>query len=217
MKIDLHTHSRVSDGTATPTALVEEAAAAGVDVVALTDHDTTAGWAEAAVAARASGIRLVRGIEISTRFERAGVHLLAYLPDETDAALRAELARIVDGRGDRVPAMLAKLRALGIPATSDALARVSGDSVVTGRPHVADLLVDLGVVGHRDEAFARYLGEGGPAFVDRHAADLARRRRGFTGIALRNAAGEKQRQRPHRQHGCAGADRPFPVVRRQCH
>lgn len=171
MRIDLHTHSRVSDGTATPAELVRDAAAAGLDVLGLTDHDTTAGWAEASAAATAVGIVLAPGIEISTRHRGAGVHLLAYLPDPQDAALSAELARIVEGRGSRIPAMLARLRDLGVPATEKSLAEGIGDAV-PGRPHVADLLVRLGVVRDRDEAFARYLADGGPAFVDRYATDL---------------------------------------------
>ncbi|WP_278256537.1 PHP domain-containing protein [Nocardioides convexus] len=90
MTIDLHTHSRVSDGTASPRDLVHAAATAGLDVVALTDHDTTLGWDEAAAAAVDAGIALVRGIEISTRFRGAGVHLLAYLPDASDVPLQEE-------------------------------------------------------------------------------------------------------------------------------
>lgn len=172
MTIDLHTHSSVSDGTASPADLVRAAVAAGLDVVALTDHDTTAGWDEAVAAAEEAGIGLVRGIEVSTRYRGSGVHLLAYLPDPDDQPLQAELGRIVTGREDRVPSMLARLRALGIPATEEALAEVSPDNRVTGRPHVADLLVRLGAVKDRDEAFARYLSDGGPAFVDRYAADL---------------------------------------------
>ncbi|WP_408898741.1 PHP domain-containing protein [Nocardioides sp. R1-1] len=172
MTIDLHTHSAVSDGTASPADLVRSAAAAGLEVVALTDHDTTAGWDEAVAAAEETGVGLVRGIEISTRFRGAGVHLLAYLPEAGDPALQAELGRIVAGREGRVPAMLARLREIGIPATAEALAEVSPDNRVTGRPHIADLLVRLGVVADRDEAFARYLYDGGPAFIDRYAADL---------------------------------------------
>ncbi|WP_418059798.1 PHP domain-containing protein [Pimelobacter simplex] len=172
MTIDLHTHSSVSDGTEPPAALVRAAAAAGLEVVALTDHDTTAGWDEAVVAAEEAGIGLVRGIEVSTHFRDAGVHLLVYLPDATDAGLQDELARIVAGRAGRVPAMLARLRELGIPATEEALAAASPGNQVTGRPHVADLLVRLGVVADRDEAFARYLSDGGPAYVDRYSADL---------------------------------------------
>lgn len=173
MRIDLHTHSRVSDGTQTPTELVLAAAAAGIDVLGITDHDNTGGWDEAAAAARAAGIALVRGIEISTRFRGSGVHLLAYLPDPDDPALAAELDRVLKGRDNRVPEMLARLRDLGIPgATEAALAEVTVNAQATGRPHVADLLVRLGVVNDRDQAFAEYLAEGRPVYVDRYAADL---------------------------------------------
>lgn len=175
MRIDLHTHSRVSDGTQSPTELVRAAAAAGLDVIALTDHDITAGWEEAAVAARDAGVALVPGIEISTRYRGSGVHLLAYLPDPADPALVGELRRILHGRDDRVPAMLARLRALGIGgATEEALAEVTVNAGATGRPHVADLLVRLGVVVDRDQAFEEYLAQGRPAYVDRYAADLVR-------------------------------------------
>ncbi|TNM37557.1 PHP domain-containing protein [Nocardioides albidus] len=172
MTIDLHTHSSVSDGTTSPADLVRAAAAAGLEVIGLTDHDTTAGWDEAATAAQEAGIGLVRGIEVSTRHRGRGVHLLAYLTDPGDQPLQAELGRIVAGREERVPSMLARLRELGIPATEEALAEVSPDNRVTGRPHIADLLVRLGAVKDRDEAFARYLADDGPAFVDRYAADL---------------------------------------------
>ncbi|KAA1425739.1 PHP domain-containing protein [Nocardioides antri] len=175
MRIDLHTHSRVSDGTQTPADLVRAAAAAGLDVVGLTDHDITAGWDEAAATAEEEGIALVRGIEVSTRFRGSGVHLLAYLPDPADPTLVDELARILEGRDDRIPAMLARLRALGFAgATEEALAEVTVNAGATGRPHVADLLVRLGVVADRDQAFDRYLAQGRPAYVDRYAADLVR-------------------------------------------
>ncbi|MEQ6902713.1 PHP domain-containing protein [Nocardioides sp. YIM 152588] len=183
MRIDLHAHSDVSDGTASPAELVRAAARADLDVLALTDHDTTAGWDEALRAGEEVEIRVVPGIEISTRYDGVGVHLLAYLPDALDPALQAELARIVAGREDRVPGMLARLRDLGIPATAEALAEATGPAVAPGRPHVADLLVRLGVVADRDQAFAEYLAEGGPAFVDRYAADLG------AAIALVRAAG----------------------------
>ncbi len=173
MRIDLHTHSRISDGTQAPADLVRAAAAAGLDVVALTDHDITAGWDEAAVAAEAAGIALVRGIEISTRFRSRGVHLLAYLPDPTDDALVTELRRILDGRDARIPTMLALLRGLGIDgATEEALAEITVDAGATGRPHVADLLVRLGVVADRDQAFTEYLSLGRSAYVNRYAAEL---------------------------------------------
>lgn len=173
MRIDLHTHSRVSDGTQAPGDLVRAAAEAGLDVVALTDHDITAGWDEAAAAAEEAGIGLVRGIEISTKFRSRGVHLLAYLPDPANEALVAELQKILDGRDARVPTMLALLRGLGIDgATEEALAEVTVNAGATGRPHVADLLVRLGVVADRDQAFAEYLSLGRPAYVNRYASDL---------------------------------------------
>ena len=172
MRLDLHTHSRASDGTQSPEELVRAAAAAGLDVVAITDHDTAEGWDEAEATARETGIALVRGMEISTRHDGHGVHLLAYLPDRTHPGLVAELDRILDGRSSRLPAMLARLRELGIDITAEDVGRVAGDAVSTGRPHVADALVDLGVVGDRTEAFRRYLSPGRPAYANRYAAPL---------------------------------------------
>ncbi len=172
MRIDLHTHSNRSDGTLSPTELVRHARAAGLDVLSLTDHDTTEGWAEAAEAARECGLRLVPGIEVSCRYAGAGVHLLAYLPDPAFEPLVAELGRVLAGRNARLPRILARLADLGIDVGLDDVERVSGPAAATGRPHVADALVAAGVVRDRDEAFARFLGPGGPAYVDRYAADL---------------------------------------------
>jgi len=182
--IDLHTHSRASDGTQSPRELVQAAAAAGLDVVAITDHDSAAGWPEAVTAAAEVGIGLVRGLEISARYARPrddpsegpargpGVHLLAYLPDPTYPPLAQALERIIEGRRSRVPAVLERLRSLGVEISVDDVRAVAGDTVATGRPHIADALVRLGVVETRDEAFARFLGAGRPACVDRYAADL---------------------------------------------
>ncbi|WP_244929491.1 PHP domain-containing protein [Nocardioides sp. W7] len=172
MRIDLHTHSRASDGTQTPRELVHAAAAAGLDVLAITDHDTSAGWAEAAEAADECGIELVRGMEISTKHGRRGVHLLAYLPDPTYAPLLDELSSVLDGRRARVPMMLDRLRALGIDIGADDVRRAARGTAATGRPHVADALVTLGVVADRTEAFDRFLGAGRPANVDRYATPL---------------------------------------------
>jgi 3',5'-nucleoside bisphosphate phosphatase len=174
MRIDLHTHSDRSDGTDTPAELVSRARAVGLDVLGITDHDTTEGWDEATAAAEELGVRLVRGIEVSTRFAGHGVHLLAYLPDPDDRTLMDELQRILDGRNARMPKILDRLAELGIELTEDDVHRACGDTAATGRPHVADALVAKGVVRDRDEAFARLLGPGGPAYVDRYAADLER-------------------------------------------
>lgn len=172
MRIDLHTHSDRSDGTDTPAELVRNARAAGVDVLALTDHDTTVGWDEAARTAEEVGVGLVRGIEVSTRFAGHGVHLLAYLPDPTHPGLVAELDRVLEGRDNRLPGILARLAELDIRLEAQDVRRLAGDAAALGRPHVADALVAAGVVRSRDQAFAEFLGSGGPAYVDRYAADL---------------------------------------------
>ena len=172
VRIDLHSHSNVSDGTQTPRELVIAAAEAGLDVLALTDHDTADGWDEAAAAAGEVGLALVRGMEISTRFRGAGVHLLAYLPDPTHPGLRAELDRVLAGRETRVPAMVERLREAGVAITLDDVRREAGGATATGRPHVADALVRLGAVTDRDQAFDRYLDNGRLAYVDRYAAGL---------------------------------------------
>ena len=172
VRIDLHTHSDRSDGTTPPAALVEHAHDLGVDVLGLTDHDTTEGWDEAAAAARRLGVTLVPGIEVSCRFGGRGVHLLAYLPDPTYPPLVEELDRILDGRRGRLPGTLAKLRDLGIDIDADDVRRAAGGAVALGRPHVADALIAKRVVRDRKEAFDRLLGTGGPAYVKRYAADL---------------------------------------------
>lgn len=172
MRIDLHTHSSASDGTDTPGDLVREAARAGLDVVALTDHDATSGWAEAQAAADEVGITLVPGLEISTVLEHRGVHLLAYLPDPSYPPLVAMLDRILAGRTERTPAMVGALREHGIDITEEDVRREAGGSVAAGRPHVADALVRLGVVGDRTEAFEKLLDPGRPGYRNRFAASL---------------------------------------------
>ncbi len=172
-RIDLHTHSLASDGTQTPTELVSAAKVAGLDVLAITDHDSASGWAEAAEAAAGSGLELVRGMEISTRHLGEGVHLLAYLPDPTSPDLDESLAEILDGRGSRLPAMIERLRELGSRISLDDVRRANPTTPAIGRPHLADALVALGEVSDREEAFERFLAAGRPAYVDRYAAPLA--------------------------------------------
>lgn len=183
MRIDLHTHSNRSDGTDSPTELIENAKAAGLDVVALTDHDCTDGWREASKAAKRVGIELVKGIEISCRLDGKSVHLLGYEFDPNNEPLVEELRRVIDGRNSRLPATLERLRGLGIEIEAKDVRRWSGNAAAMGRPHIADALIELGVVANRDEAFDRFLMPGKPAYVDRYAADL------FEAIGLLNAAG----------------------------
>ncbi|MDX6302663.1 MAG: 3,5-nucleoside bisphosphate phosphatase [Nocardioidaceae bacterium] len=172
MRIDLHTHSNRSDGTESPSELVDRAHAAGIDVLGLTDHDTTEGWGEAADVAERTGVALVRGIEVSCTFVGYGVHLLAYLPDPSYGPLQSELRRVLDGRNSRLPATLQRLRDLGIDIDVEDVRAVAGETAAMGRPHVADALIALGVVADRNEAFDRYLGPQGPAYIRRYAADL---------------------------------------------
>jgi predicted metal-dependent phosphoesterase TrpH len=174
VRIDLHAHSDRSDGTTTPQQVVLAAAAAGLDVVALTDHDTATGWDEAAEAVEASGVALVRGMEISCEHAGRGLHLLAYLPDPEHAGLRSELQRILDGRDQRMPRICAQLRAVGVDIDEQRVAAHAVGAAAIGRPHVADALVSLGVVDHRDEAFDRFLSPGRPGYVRRYAPPLDR-------------------------------------------
>ena len=181
MRIDLHTHSRASDGTDAPAALVRAAVDAGLDVLAITDHDTSDGWAEAAQAAAETGLTLVPGMEVSTRHRGRSVHLLAFLVDPTYPPLAAELEQVLRGRASRVPAMVSRLNGLGIDITEDDVRRAADGTAASGRPHVADALVTLGVVPDRTTAFDRYLGWGRPAHVDRYAAPLEETLRAVAG------------------------------------
>lgn len=170
MRIDLHTHSTASDGTDTPAELVRHAAAAGLDVVALTDHDTTRGHAEA-IAALPEGLTLVTGAELSCRADGVSMHMLAYLFDPEEPALLAERELVRDDRVPRAKAMIAKLNALGVPVTWEQVARIAGDGSV-GRPHIASALVGLGVVPTVSDAFtADWLADGGRAWVEKHETD----------------------------------------------
>jgi 3',5'-nucleoside bisphosphate phosphatase len=181
--IDLHAHSSVSDGTEPPAGLVAAAVASGLSAVAITDHDTLAGWPEAQEAAARTGIRLVPGLELSCTVGPVSVHLLAYWPDPADSALLDELSRIRDGRDSRLPAMLAGLAAAGVVLDEDQIAAAAGTAVSLGRPHIADAMVAAGYVADRQEAFDRYLREGKPGYVARYASELD------DGIALVRSAG----------------------------
>ncbi|MFJ5077752.1 PHP domain-containing protein [Streptomyces sp. NPDC088553] len=170
MRIDLHTHSTASDGTDSPAELVRNAAAAGLDVVALTDHDTTRGHAEA-IAALPEGLTLVTGAELSCRVDGIGLHMLAYLFDPEEPALLAERELVRDDRVPRARAMVGKLQELGVPVTWEQVARIAGDGSV-GRPHVAEALVELGVVPDVSGAFTpEWLADGGRAYVGKHELD----------------------------------------------
>ncbi len=174
MTIDLHAHSTASDGTQPPALVVESARAAGLEVVALTDHDTTSGWDEAADAAVAHGVAFVRGIEISCERDGTSVHLLGYLTDPANPALSEELAQARGSRVHRLERMVELMAADGIPVTyAEVMAQVP-PGATEGRPHIADALVHSGVVADRDEAFSRWLGNDSPYYVRHYAPDPVR-------------------------------------------
>ena len=168
VRIDLHTHSNESDGTQAPAQVMQSAATAGLDVVALTDHDTTRGWHEASRAAAQTGIALVRGIEISCSAGGISVHLLGYLPDPQHEELVGELAKARDSRVHRARRMVELLG----PDTGLTWEQVQAQAVpgaTLGRPHVADALVAAGVMNDRGEAFATLLKSGGKYHVSHYA------------------------------------------------
>ncbi len=148
------------------------AAAAGLGVVALTDHDTFAGWDEAARAAEETGTALVRGVEISCVDARVSVHLLGYLPDPTLPELVAELDRARTSRDARMERMVARMAADGIPVTMDDVrAQTDGPGTTLGRPHLADALVAHGLAADRTAAFRAFLGRGSGYYVGHYAVD----------------------------------------------
>lgn len=186
MRIDLHLHSNASDGTDDPAEVVRRAVAAGQDVIALTDHDTIAGWEEAREAAGRS-LTLVPGMELSCTLDGRSVHLLAYLFDPGDEELLRQASLIRDDRVHRAKQMVAKLNDLGAGVTWEQVTRIAGDSVV-GRPHIARAMAEAGVVADPRDAFTReWIDDGGRAYVDRYAvaaADAVRMVRSAGGVPV---------------------------------
>lgn len=173
MKIDLHAHSNVSDGTEAPAAVMAAAAAAGLDVIALTDHDSTDGWAEAARAAVENGVALVPGMEISCRTEQGiSVHLLSYLHDPAHAGLLEEITKAKDARLTRAERMVTLL-AEDYPLSWDDVIHHVAPGATLGRPHIADALVAAGVVSDRSEAFTSILTSHSRYFVQHYAPEPA--------------------------------------------
>jgi predicted metal-dependent phosphoesterase TrpH len=182
VRADLHVHSNASDGTDPPAEVMSRAARAGLDVVALTDHDTVAGHAQARRALPGS-LTLVPGMELSCRLEGRSLHLLAYLFDPDDPDLAAQTQRIRDDRVLRAQAMVDRLIDLGVPITWEDVAAIAGSAVV-GRPHIARAMAASGAIASPDQAFTReWIADGGRAYVDRYALEPGR------AIGLVRAAG----------------------------
>jgi 3',5'-nucleoside bisphosphate phosphatase len=164
--VDLHTHSTASDGAFAPADVIAHAARAGLAALALTDHDTVAGVAEARAAGEAAGVRVIAGVELSAMDGEREIHLLG-LHLERPELIEGELAAFRDTRRSRAEEMVARLNALSVPVTMDAVLGEAGAGAI-GRPHVARAIVRGGWVRDQREAFDRYLGAGRPAFVEKH-------------------------------------------------
>jgi 3',5'-nucleoside bisphosphate phosphatase len=170
VRIDLHSHSTASDGTDPPAEVMRRARAAGLDVVALTDHDTLAGHGRARQALP-PGLALVPGMELSCRLGGRSVHLLAYHVDPAHTGLAEQLRAITADRLRRGRDMVAKLRDLGVDITWDQVAAIAGDGVVA-RPHIARAMVAAGAIARPEQAFTpEWIGAGGRAYVSRYALD----------------------------------------------
>ena len=164
MNIDLHTHSNCSDGTLTPAQLMARAAAAGVDVVALTDHDTVAGLEQANHGAAGLGLRLVPGVEISASWRAQSIHVLGLWIDPASPQLREELKTQGERRHARMHKICGRLTKAGLPG-AELLAAVQAQPGLPTRAHLANAMVSGGHVGRADEAFRKFLGAGKPANV----------------------------------------------------
>jgi predicted metal-dependent phosphoesterase TrpH len=166
--IDLHTHSVRSDGTNTVTENVTLARERGLVGIGITDHDTTAGLDEADAAAAGADLRIVPGIEFSAEHDGASLHVLAYWIDPADPDLVAELRRLTDTRFRRGELMVEKLRALGYDVSFERVHEIAGGGLVA-RPHIAQAMVEAGIVPTEKDAFDRFISDGGPAYVPKHA------------------------------------------------
>ncbi len=163
-RADLHTHSTASDGTLAPADLVRQAHRRGLTILALTDHDTTKGLAEAIATGEQLGVQVIPGIELSTDVEDGEVHILGYGIDPENATLQNTLARYRSARRERAGRIIARLRDFGVNLP-DGSVQVTDDNAAVGRPHIARAMIELGHVGSISEAFDRYLGTGKPAYI----------------------------------------------------
>lgn len=169
MKLDLHVHTNASDGAWAPGQVARAAAAGGIDVLAVTDHDTTAGCAAAAAVAAELHLQVIPGIEVSSTYEGSDIHVLGYFVDVDAPALRAHERSARNRREVRMQEMLDRLAGLGVSVSFDEVEQVAGpERVVLGRPHLAEALVRAGHVTSIGAAFDTLIGDGGPGFVPTH-------------------------------------------------
>lgn len=169
--IDLHAHTTASDGHLTPAELVAHAAAGGVRVLAVTDHDTVSGLDEAAAAAAVHGVRLLAGVELTAQVPHGSLHLLGYLPEPAPPPLLERLAELTELRTQRIVRIVARLNALGVALDWERVRALAAGQL--GRPHVAHALIEAGHAASVEEAFDRWLGDGGPAHVPQRGLEPA--------------------------------------------
>ncbi len=167
MRVDLHLHSRFSDGLNTPTELVRMAVAKGLAAISVTDHDSLDGVNEAIAAGRESGLEVISGVELSCEFEGRDLHVLGYGVAPEDAGFETMLKKFRETRHKRGLAIIEKLNAMGIPIKAEEVIKKSGKGAL-GRPHIAAVLREKGVVSTPTEAFDRFIAEGGPAYVPKY-------------------------------------------------
>jgi predicted metal-dependent phosphoesterase TrpH len=170
--IDIHTHSRASDGELSPEELAKQAAASGLTVWGLCDHDTVNALSAAKDAAKCRGVRFVPGIELSAFLDRQEIHLLGHFIDPDRRSLRDFEDFLAERRRERMELMIGKLAKLGVAITADQIVRHSGGKTI-GRPHVAKAIVEAGQASTVREAFDRFIGEGRPAYVQRYRLEAA--------------------------------------------
>ena len=188
-RVDLHSHTTASDGGLAPQDLVARAASLGIEVLAITDHDTTTGVPAALAEACRWDILVVPGVEISALSGREEIHLLGYFVDVENEALQAFLSRTRAARRERAEKMLARLAQLGLVVEWERVVELAGEEGSIGRPHVATSLLEAGLIHSWDEAFERWIGRGCPAYVERYkltpeeAIDLVRASGGLPVLA----------------------------------
>ncbi|MFT0846649.1 PHP domain-containing protein [Actinomycetaceae bacterium L2_0104] len=168
MRIDTHAHTTASDGTSSPTQLMEEAAQAGLAMVGLTDHDTVAGWEAASAQVSATGVALLRGMEVSAAYRGISVHILAYLFDPAYPQLVDHMVMVRNSRVDRAHEIVRRLGE-DLPLTWEHVESQAAPGATLGRPHIADALVAIGAVAGRSEAFEHYLSPRSAYYVPYYA------------------------------------------------
>lgn len=187
-KVDFHVHSNASDGSLSPREVVRKAGEEGLDVIAITDHDTTSGISDAVEAAEEFGVMVIPGVEISIDFQPGTNHLCGYFIDIENDELKDNLQFVQNARSNRNPMIVQKLNALGIDITmSEIVEQAGGDQI--GRPHFAKVLVRKGYVKDTKEAFTKYLAKGAPCYMDKqrlsikHAVKMIRNAGGVAVLA----------------------------------